>query len=118
MLARAAAAVADANKLIRALIILAHVVSADETPIRVGPGPKSRKRYLLVACTRLLTYYLLGDPGDLQSVRAPGHGRHGGGAWPLPELRAPRGALLYRLLSGQRMEEVSLGLMPYRRPKG
>ena len=61
MLARAAAAVADANKLIRALIILAHVVCADETPIRVGPGPKSRKRYLLVACTRLLTYYLLGD---------------------------------------------------------
>jgi transposase len=61
MLTRAAAAVAEANKLIRALIILAHVVSADETPIRVGPGPKSRKRYLLVACTRRLTYYLLGD---------------------------------------------------------
>ena len=61
MLARAAAAVADANKAIRALIILAHVVCADETPIRVGPGPRSRKRYLLVACTRLLTYYLLGD---------------------------------------------------------
>jgi hypothetical protein len=61
MLARAAAAVADANKAIRALIILAHVVCADETPIRVGPGPKSRKRYLLVACTRLLTYYFLGD---------------------------------------------------------
>ena len=37
------------------------MVSADENPIRVGPGPKSRKRYLLVACTRLLTYYLLGD---------------------------------------------------------
>jgi len=61
MIARAAAAVAAANKLIRALIILAHVVCADETPIRVGPGPKSRKRYLLVACTRLLTYYFLGD---------------------------------------------------------
>ena len=61
MLARAADAVADANKAIRALIILAHVVCADKTPIRVGPGPKSRKRYLLVACTRLLTYYLLGD---------------------------------------------------------
>ena len=42
MLARAATAVADANKAIRALIILAHVVCADETPIRVGPGPKSR----------------------------------------------------------------------------
>jgi transposase len=61
MLARAAAAVADTNKLIRALIILAHVACAAETPIRVGPGPKSRKRYLLVACTRLYTYYLLGD---------------------------------------------------------
>ena len=61
MLARAAGQVADVNKLIRALIILAHVVCADETPIRVGPGPKSRKRYLLVACTRLYTYYLLGD---------------------------------------------------------
>jgi hypothetical protein len=61
MIARAAAAVAGANKLIRALIILAHVVSADETPIRVGPGPKTRKKYLLVACTNLLTYYFLGD---------------------------------------------------------
>jgi transposase len=61
MLARAAAAVADANRLIRALIILAHVVCADETPVRAGPGPRSRKRYLLVACTRLLTCYLLGD---------------------------------------------------------
>lgn len=46
---------------IRALIILAHVVCADETPVRVGPGPKSRKRYLLVARTRLLTCYFLGD---------------------------------------------------------
>jgi len=44
MLAQAAAAVAGANK-----------------PIRVGPGPRSRKRYLLVACTRLRTCYLLGD---------------------------------------------------------
>jgi transposase len=24
-------------------------------------GPKTRKRYLLVACTKLLTYYFLGD---------------------------------------------------------
>src|SRR5260221_4884742 len=61
MIARAAAAVAQANQAIRALIILAHVISADETPIRVGPGPKTRKRYLLVACTNLLTYYFLGD---------------------------------------------------------
>ncbi len=61
MIGRAAAAVADSNRAIRALIILAHVVSADETPIRAGPGPKTRKRYLLVACTNLLTYYFLGD---------------------------------------------------------
>ena len=61
MIARAAAAVAQANRLIRALIILAHVVCADETPIRAGPGPKTRKRYLLAACTSLLTYYFLGD---------------------------------------------------------
>jgi transposase len=61
MIERAAAAVAQANKAIRCLIILAHVVSADETPIRVGPGPKTRKRYLLVACTNLLTCYFLGD---------------------------------------------------------
>jgi transposase len=61
MIERAAAAVAEANKAIRCLIILAHVICADETPIRVGPGPKTRKRYLLVACTSLLTYYFLGD---------------------------------------------------------
>ena len=61
LLARAAAAVKHANQLIRALIITASVISADETPIRVGPGPKTRKRYLLVACTNLLTYYFLGD---------------------------------------------------------
>ena len=61
LLARAAAAVAAPNKLIRALVILSDVVCADETPIRAGPGPKTSKRYLLVACTGLLTYYLLGD---------------------------------------------------------
>ena len=61
LLARAAAAVKHANQLIRALIITAPVICADETPIRVGPGPKTRKRYLLVACTNLLTSYFLGD---------------------------------------------------------
>jgi transposase len=61
MISRAAAAVAQANTAIRCLVILARVISADETPIRVGPGPKSRKRCLLVACTHLLTYYFLGD---------------------------------------------------------
>jgi hypothetical protein len=61
MLARAAAAVRYANQLIRVLIITASVICADETPIRVGPGPKTRKKYLLVACTNLLTCYFLGD---------------------------------------------------------
>jgi transposase len=61
MIARAAKAVRGANMLIRALVITARVLSADETPIRVGPGPKTRKKYLLVACTSLLTYFYLGD---------------------------------------------------------
>ena len=61
LLARAAAAVRGASMLIRALIVTASVICADETPIRVGPGPKSRKKYLLVACTNLLTCYFLGD---------------------------------------------------------
>jgi transposase len=30
-------------------------------PVRVGPGPKTGKKYLLAACTSLLTYYFLGD---------------------------------------------------------
>jgi len=61
LLSRAAAAVRHVNMLVRALIIAAGVICADETPIRVGPGPKARKRYLLVACTNLLTCYFLGD---------------------------------------------------------
>jgi transposase len=61
LLARAAAAVRHVNMLIRALVITAAVICADETPIRAGPGPKTRKKYLLVACTRLLTCYFLGD---------------------------------------------------------
>jgi transposase len=61
MLARAAKAVKAANMLIRALIVTAAVVCADETPVRAGPGPKTRKKYLLVACTNLLTYYFLGS---------------------------------------------------------
>ena len=68
LLARAATAVAAANKTIRALIILARVVCGDETPIRSGPGPKTRKRYLQVACTSLLTYYFLGSR-DLPSFK-------------------------------------------------
>jgi hypothetical protein len=61
MLARAAKAVRHVNMLIRALVITAAVLCADETPLRAGPGPKTRKKYLLVACTNLLTYYFLGD---------------------------------------------------------
>jgi transposase len=69
LLERAARAVAAANKTIRALIILARVICGDETPLRAGPGPKQRKKYLHVACTNLLTYYFLGER-DLPSFRA------------------------------------------------
>ena len=68
LLERAARAVAAANKTIRALILLARVICGDETPLRAGPGPKSRKKYLQVACTSLLTYYFLGDR-DLASFK-------------------------------------------------
>jgi hypothetical protein len=61
MIARAAAAVAQANLRIRALLTLAYAVCCDETPIRVGPG--KAKKYLLVACTRLYTWYMLGCRG-------------------------------------------------------
>jgi hypothetical protein len=61
MLARAAAAVAAANMLIRSLVIASPVVCCDETPIRAGPGPGWRRRQLLVAATPLLTCYMLGD---------------------------------------------------------
>jgi transposase len=59
MIARSAAAVEQANLRIRALLTLAYAVCCDETPLRVGP--KKAKKYLLVACTRLLTWYMLGD---------------------------------------------------------
>jgi transposase len=68
LLERAARSVAAANTAIRALIILARVVCGDETPLRAGPGPKARKKYLQVACTSLLTYYFLGAR-DLPSFR-------------------------------------------------
>ncbi len=66
MLARTAKALAEVDARIRALITLAHVVCMDETPLRVGPrtprpGRKKAEKYLLVACTRLYTHYLLGD---------------------------------------------------------
>ena len=68
LLERAARAVAAANKAIRALIILARVVCGDETPLRAGAGPKTRKKYLQVACTSLLTYYFPGGR-DLASFK-------------------------------------------------
>jgi len=37
-------------------------------PLRAGPGPKSRKKYLQVACTTLLTYYFPGAR-DLPSFK-------------------------------------------------
>jgi transposase len=68
LLERAARAVAAANTAIRALIILARVICGDETPLRAGPGPKTAKKYLQVACTTLLTYYFLGAR-DLASFK-------------------------------------------------
>jgi hypothetical protein len=67
LIGRAGAAVAETNQIIRTLICLAHVVACDETPIRVGPKPT--KKYLLVACTNLYTWYLLGDR-DLPTFQA------------------------------------------------
>jgi hypothetical protein len=63
---RAAAAMAPAARRIRSLITLAPAVSCDETPIKAGPrkprdGRKKAEKYLLVACTGLYTWYLLGD---------------------------------------------------------
>jgi transposase len=74
MLARTAALLAAADQRIRALITLAHAVSCDETPLRVGPrkpkpGRKKAEKYLLVACTELYTHYLLGDR-DLDTFKA------------------------------------------------
>jgi transposase len=68
LLDRAAKTVAAANTAIRALIVAARVICGDETPLRAGPGPKSSKMYLQVACTSLLTHYFLGGR-DLSSFR-------------------------------------------------
>ncbi len=59
LIGRAAAALEQVDKQIRTLITLAYAVCCDETPIRVGAG--KAKKYLLVACTKLYTWYLLGD---------------------------------------------------------
>jgi len=59
MLKRAYAALGEVDARIRTLVTLAYAVCCDETPLRVGP--KKMRRYLLVACTELYTYYMLGD---------------------------------------------------------
>jgi transposase len=66
MITRAAGLLTETHQRIRTLITLAHAVSCDETPLKVGPqqppaGKKKAERYLLVACTELYTHYLLGD---------------------------------------------------------
>jgi transposase len=61
LLGRAARVIAGAGKVIRALLLAARVVCGDETPLRAGPGPRWRKKYLHVACTSLLTCYFLGE---------------------------------------------------------
>jgi hypothetical protein len=76
MLARAAGLLAAPVARIRALIAEAHAVCCDETPLKVGPrtpkpGRKKAEKYLLVACTDLCTYYLLGDR-DLDTFKAFG----------------------------------------------
>ena len=74
MLARAGAVLDEVDKRIRALLTLAHVVCADETPLRIGPatpaaGRKKAEKYLLVACTRWWTHYLIGGR-DLDTFKA------------------------------------------------
>jgi transposase len=74
LLSRAARLLRAVDERVRALLIGAHVVSCDETPIRVGPktprpGRKKADKYLLVACTELLTHYLLGDR-DIATFKA------------------------------------------------
>jgi hypothetical protein len=74
MLTRAAALLDEADKRIRALLTAAYVVCADETPLRIGPatpptGRKKAMRYLLVACTTLVTHYLVGGR-DLDTFKA------------------------------------------------
>jgi len=59
LLQRTAAELVEVDKLIRTLITLAYAVCCDQTPIKVGA--RKAKKYLLVACTRLYTWYHLGD---------------------------------------------------------
>jgi hypothetical protein len=74
LLARTSKALREADQRIRALITLVRVLCMDETPLRVGPktprpGRKKADKYLLIACTRLYTHFLLGDR-DLDTFKA------------------------------------------------
>jgi hypothetical protein len=74
LLARTSTALREADHRIRALITLVRVLCMDETPLRVGPktprpGRKKADKYLLIACTRLYTHFLLGDR-DLDTFKA------------------------------------------------
>lgn len=74
LLARTSKVLRVADARIRTLITLARVVCMDETPLRVGPrtprrGRKKAEKYLLIACTRLYTLFLLGDR-DLDTFKA------------------------------------------------
>lgn len=89
MIARAAAAVARANKLIHALIILAHVICADETPIRVGPGSKDPQTLPAGRLHRAADLLLPGRPvpGHFRRPHVPRPESRRGRPRPLPELR-------------------------------
>jgi len=74
MLARVAGLLDEVEERIRALIVLSYAVCCDETPLRVGPkkpkpGRKKAEKYLLVACARLWTLYMLGDR-DMATFKA------------------------------------------------
>ncbi|MDQ1306057.1 MAG: transposase [Actinomycetota bacterium] len=74
LLTRASKVLGEADARIRTLITLATVLCMDETPLRVGPktprpGRKKADKYLLIACTRLYTHFLLGDR-DLDTFKA------------------------------------------------
>jgi len=74
LLARAARVLAAAHQRIRALITAVRVLVMDETPLRVGsktprPGRKKADKYLLIACSRWYTHFLVGDR-DLATFKA------------------------------------------------
>ncbi len=74
LLARTSKALRAADQRIRALITLVRVLCMDETPLEVGPktprpGRKKADKYLLIACTKLYTHFLLGDR-DLDTFKA------------------------------------------------